>query len=313
MVYDDILDGILKAEGLGKSEDLPDDRRMISKKAEAQIKYIESLRPFARELWKSFKKQKITIDYSKKEIQNSYLLRYFLPYANLLSKEIQDSGVRFPDQRNLSVSLFGCGPAPCLVSLLFYLKKNSVRRIVKASLFDKASWDHARDIVRNHIIPNIWDSNDLKIDSFTSDFSTDSFWTESVAARKAISESNLVVFQNCLNEITDKEMIINNIGKIIASLSSDSFIVFIDQGEGKYSKSTDYILKDILGKSKASSKKLKIIKNINDNSFNCKDINSNLPDMGKFLYYTNVPSNENKHGLILRNKINYSSVVLKRL
>ena len=58
MVYNDILDGILKAEGLGKSEDLPDDRRMISKKAEAQIKYIESLRPFARELWKSFKRAK---------------------------------------------------------------------------------------------------------------------------------------------------------------------------------------------------------------------------------------------------------------
>ena len=114
-------------------------RKFPAEKAETQIKYIQSLRPFARDLWKSFQSQKVTIDYSKKEIQNSYLLRYFLPYANLLSKEIQDSGVSFPVQRNLSVSLFGCGPAPCLVSLLFYLNKISARKIVKASLFDKSS------------------------------------------------------------------------------------------------------------------------------------------------------------------------------
>ena len=88
MIYDDILDGILIAEKLGKAVPLSYDFVKTPKKEEKQIRYLISLRPFARDLWGSYRSEKVDVDYSKIETQNCYLLRYFLPYSHLLTEEL---------------------------------------------------------------------------------------------------------------------------------------------------------------------------------------------------------------------------------
>ena len=82
MLYDNILDGIFHAKGLGKAKDIE------------KISFLQSLRPFATDLWYEFQKQEVNPDYSEEEKQDCYLLRYFPPYSELLSKELSSKGSR---------------------------------------------------------------------------------------------------------------------------------------------------------------------------------------------------------------------------
>ena len=101
MIYDDILDGILMAEKLGKAVPLSYNFDKTPKIEKKQKSYLISLKPAARKLWDSYQTQDVTTDYSKIETQHCYLLRYFMPYSNLLTEELNKIKV------NRNINIFG--------------------------------------------------------------------------------------------------------------------------------------------------------------------------------------------------------------
>ena len=330
MIYDDILDGILITEGLGKTVPLSYSFDKTPKNENDQIKYLLSLRTSAKYLWNSYQNQKVNTDYSTKNTQNCYLLRYFLPYSNLLTEELnklkknQNINVfgnknKLNNIDNLTVSFFGCGPAPEIIGLLRHLKSSMKPSIetLEVNLFDiySKSWKHSIDIVTKHVMPN-FDScyKERKIKSYTADFSSSKFWTASNSTN--ISKSNLVVFQNCLNEINDdlkRNQVVENIGFIIKSLSKNSIIIFIDQSIGKYNNSSDYILESIQSLAIEKSRDLGVFQLHQDNELNCRESNKKIPEMvNNYLYYVNKRITKENDGLILRNKVEYSSLIIER-
>ena len=87
-----------------------------------------------------------------------------------------------------------------------------------------------------------------------------------------------------------------------------------DQKIGKYLSSTDYILKMIQSKAKEKSKDLKVLQTHQDDQFNCRSINSGMPELiYNSLFFTGrLSADADADGLILRNNIEYSSLVIGR-
>ena len=330
MVYDDILDGVLETEGLGKANQLSFSNEKISKKQKKQIEYIQSLKPIARDLWSSYRQNNPDTDYSTKEIQNCYLLRYFLPYSNLLKQELdklnKNQNINVFGNKNkinnLTVSFFGCGPAPEIIGLLGHL--NSCRCLsienLEANLFDinSSTWKHSINLIKKFAIPGLFKNHkNLKIKSHQSDFSSSRFFTQLKTTKKnIINKSNLVVFQNCLNEVNDdikKDQLIKNIGQIILMLPKNSILIFIDQSIGKYQDSSGYILEWVQSKAKEKKIDLKVLHPYQNDRFNCRALNKEMPELiDNSLFYTGYNISPEANQLILRNAIDYSSLIIER-
>jgi hypothetical protein len=307
-MYNNILNGILHEHGLHD--------------ARSQHKFIESLRPIARELWESYQTQVVSTRYKNNNLQDCYLLRYFPFYAGLLSQELTRILPYLEDFSDdwCSASFFGCGPAPELVSLLNFLTNagQDFPKMVQANLFDIADddWEYARNISLNYVIPDIWDSDLLEVNSYTSDFTSKVFWKNSLTMQDTISNSNLVVFQKCLNEIQDSQykQVIDNIQNIISGMVAGSIIIFIDQEKGKYG-SSDHILNSISAMAEVSDAVI-VIQEYGNHKFNGYGIRRSMPDLIKNTLLYSLPKqqwNAENHGLILRSTIPYSSLIIKRL
>ena len=124
--------------------------------------YLQHLRDPARELWKAYQTQNISISYSKHEYQAVYLLRYFFPYSKLVPYVLnrliaKDFPVRLEDEL-LTASFFGCGPGPELYGLMDYLgdPKSGVA-MISAAMLDIASsdWQYSREIVSEHLLNHV--------------------------------------------------------------------------------------------------------------------------------------------------------------
>ena len=85
--------------------------------------YLESLRPHMISLWHGYRSNNINIDYSIKEIQYCYVLRYLNLYYNhskFLIRKLQDLNIK----NTLNCAFFGSGPSAEVVSLLELVSEN---------------------------------------------------------------------------------------------------------------------------------------------------------------------------------------------
>ena len=62
-IYEEILNGIARRNNLTDEA--------------TRSRYLRDLQPVARRLWMSYRKQDVSVDYTDRKIQESYLLRYF--------------------------------------------------------------------------------------------------------------------------------------------------------------------------------------------------------------------------------------------
>ena len=177
MIYDDILSGILEIEGLGK---LTNSKPNIIRK---QRDYIESLKPFARDVWGSYQSQDVSTNYLSKESQNCYLLRYFIPYSNLLRLELDNlkiheeinvfgNNTKRVKINKIHASFFGPGPAPEILGLMEHLSNCHSPSIenLQINLFDinSSTWEHSVNLIKKFVIAKR--SKKINVNSFKSDF-----------------------------------------------------------------------------------------------------------------------------------------------
>lgn len=159
----------------------------------------------SKELYRSYRvkeksqgKQYVEIDYSRVQIQRVYAMKYFLPHS-LLVPFVLDSLSRSNNSdlsfyttsellksKSLTISLFGGGPCPELYGLIHYLKKTQSNIAeISSAVFDKTKWQVAMNTER-------FFETDLigTIGNFLHPVSEE--W---------VKKSDLLVIQNCLNEI----------------------------------------------------------------------------------------------------------------
>ena len=309
MLIDHLLEGIFAVNGINKSSE------------EEKILYLKSLRKSATKLWSSYQDQKPDAVYDSKEAQECYLLRYFPPYSYFLVEELsQLEASYFEDKNSYTVSFFGAGPGPEMIGLLRFLggfySSSFSHKIskIKVNLFDQGSWNHSRKIIINHVIPKYWDYKNININSYETNFSSKAFWQFPENREKLIIKSDLVVFQNCFNEISpvDYGQTTENISGILDHLSDGSLIVFIDQEVGRYQSISD-MLNQIINLDHQSSD-IYTVKSLDSSTLNQSHIISGYPSIiDENIYYKENSVIGYAEGLVLRKNYPYSSLILTKI
>jgi len=298
-----LLEGIFIANGLEKAVE------------DEKVNYLKSLRKHATTLWNSFQVQSVDADYSEQKIQECYLLRYFQPYANFLLTELSELERSYFESTNnpFTVSFFGVGPGSETIGLLKFLSDCTQINKIQVNLFDKEPWNYSRKIISNHLIPNFWNPKNINLNSHIADFSSIDFWKFHDKKEELIVKSDLVVFQNCLNEISNSDygQTTSNISGILNHLSNECLIVFIDQEVGRYS-SNDYMLNQII-KAAEWGPEICTVKNLRNREINSSKFFSEYPEIiNNNLYYKEYDEIGYLEGLLLRKKYPYSSVIFQK-
>jgi hypothetical protein len=113
----------------------------------SSAEWLAALRPTSIELYQSYRKDDIQVDYQRPEVQDAYLLRYFFPYCEL---SYQTFGLLEGANRNVCLNaerivLFGGGPGPEIVGLLEWKATQPPQStaLVQFIIVDKAaeSWE----------------------------------------------------------------------------------------------------------------------------------------------------------------------------
>ena len=200
--------------------------------------YLQSLQPDVKRLRSSFHTNHVSVDYSNYNTQAAYLLAYYPHYVEMTYRALESLQQKDPslmqlvfDKKHLKVCLFCAGAAPEALGLLSFLRQfyPEVKSIVIYS-YDLYSdtWRISQDITKN-IINNCFKDYHFALLSHHLDINQiDSFF--SIVSN--IKDSNIFMFQNCLNEFgeNDKDLktILENMKFLSENMPSHSFMFIND-------------------------------------------------------------------------------------
>lgn len=218
-IYNDLLNGIANERGF-TTED-------------ALVQHLKNLQLAAKNLWRKYRNDNVTVNYSDEGIQDAYLLRYFPHYTigiqNIpLLKTFFEKKLTTKDE--IGVCFFGVGPGPEILGLMELVKKFCKKEIsVLCHAFDlyADTWTYSLKILSDHVIPQKGISSH-KIDCYKLDILSDDFIGS--ISDKIIADSQLFIFQNCLNELeTEQEdKFIDNLFDLIKAAELNSSFNLID-------------------------------------------------------------------------------------
>jgi hypothetical protein len=199
-----------------------------------KITYLQNLQPPAHELRNCFNNFPVTVNYARHDIQSVYMLRYFPPYSQVI-RTILNTLQNNPrhtafNGQTIGASFFGCGPCPEIFGFFDYLSRTTIRpQQININTFDvnSDSWAFSRDITFQSVIPTVW--GHCPINTINSNLNIAS-QNSLNAFLPNLRTSNLVVFQNCLNEIPVAlhNVVIDNFKTIIANIPQGAIILIID-------------------------------------------------------------------------------------
>lgn len=186
--------------------------------------YVEKLR-------ESFKHSQ-TIDYKESKNRAAYMLAYYPFYIKPLSYVLSDNISNLSLEENLNIAFIGCGAAPELVGLGYFLKENNIETVrnINAYYFDRNddSWKGAR-----HISQKLFhDINPAKLcikEIFCNFFNSYEHCINQKNCDIIFPKLDIVVLQNFIGDMLGHE---NNIKKelmkIFDLLKPGSLIIIID-------------------------------------------------------------------------------------
>ena len=178
-VYDEVLDK-LYPEGLNTTQ---------------KYSYLQQLQEPARKLHQKYlrpEKQHIEVDYADHQIQEAYMLRSI---AHALQLPWVLDSLRERDfhhlENDLTASFFGGGPCPEILGLKHYLNSTLSNKVsistVRLDIVTNWKWHYSADTFFN----------------FKSDLAGNRSDLLNPDSRESVEKSDLIVIQNCLNEIPD--------------------------------------------------------------------------------------------------------------
>ena len=199
-------------------------------------RYLNELKPFCTKLWRSYQDYagKIEVNYTSQLTQEAYLLRY----GPLYSKGLQiilnhlETEEETPLGVGTEISLFSAGPATEIIPIIKSLKKLTFLahldpREITINLVDKISWEFPRSVVLSSMKEYQEENQSFvpKINEVINDIFTDQ-------PILMTGKSDLIIFQNCLNEYTSQKSedeTLKAISKTIDYLSPTGLLIFSER------------------------------------------------------------------------------------
>ena len=215
-LYDLILEGLYSSYEIQSEESKKD--------------FLDRLKPYVTELRTSFKNKQIKVDYRDKNVQAAYLIAYYPSYVEMTYEVLSRHGIKVlsPKNRILNVCLFGAGAAPEVIALLNFINQNKLDidevNIYAYDIF-ASTWNFSLDLSRKFIIPHLWQSKKFQLISLNLDLCEHGVFEKIL---QKIQNSNLFIFQNCLNELNDKNIAIENINYLAKNINQESRLIIAD-------------------------------------------------------------------------------------
>jgi hypothetical protein len=292
-MYQDILNGLYGVNNITNQQ--------------GKVSYLQGLQEDVKSLRRAFTIYPVAFDYTNSNIQASYLLTYFPHYTELLQVALNKTNATIANENINRLLLFGSGPCPEIIGYLKYLNQHNANndRTIQVNIYDIAAthWQYSRNIVFQNIVPTIkrqstinHNANDLRIDT--------PFGNITLSREKTI-----VVFQNCLNEITEQrhQIVIDNFEKLYNALANGSYITIIDLSE--YGSVINLITR--IQQKLSTLANARIIRNISEGGLNRQ---SGYADPIPFIrenLLTGIPY-QLQNGLIPKRHIKFTYVIIKK-
>lgn len=198
--------------------------------------YLESLQKPVKELRLAYRNSPVYVSYEKKEIQAAYLTTYLPHYYQLIYKIlIEDVPDIFQDKENIYLTFIGGGPGSEAYGTIKYVVNNCpLAKHIHVTILDinASTWGFSHKIV-----------NDSLIESFTRDkiivhWNAINFDLTSLVEIKKnqslIQKTDLLVIQNCLNEIANTNLpaLRDGLNCLFDFLPGNSYLLMSDLTSG---------------------------------------------------------------------------------
>lgn len=219
-IYDNIVDGLNRKN----SSDLSIEG------------YLQSLQKPVKALRAAYKRRPVVVDYENQDTQAAYLATYLPHYYQLIYKIfLEDVPEIFQTKEVVSLTFIGGGPGSEAYGAVRYIVNNCPQvKIVHIVILDinAQTWSFSHDIVLDNLIKSI--TNDrIEIDLKSVYFNLISS-TDINNVRTIIQKSDLLVIQNCLNEVAEINLsaLKKNINFLFEVLPQTSYLLMSDLTSG---------------------------------------------------------------------------------
>jgi hypothetical protein len=195
------------------------------------IAYLQSLQIEIKNLRQSYRNNSVSVNYSRVEVQSAYLITYYPQYAEMTryileQVELSHKTLFLFEQKHLEVCLFGAGAAPEVVGLVSFLRKYYPNlQSLNIRIYDiyANTWAISQRITQT-IIPELW-QGEFTFSTEELDFcQPNSFHL----LENVIANSQLFIFQNCLNELKHPVNFNQNIRYLLTQMPVNSLLIMAD-------------------------------------------------------------------------------------
>lgn len=198
--------------------------------------YLQSLQKSVKSLRLAYRNSPVFVPYEKTDIQAAYLATYLPHYYQLIYKifieEIPDI---FKNKKEIHLTFIGGGPGSEAYGALKYIFNNCVEaKDIYVTILDinASTWNYSHSIVQENLVDAI-NSREVNVHwkSVQFDLVSDA---ETKIVESIIEKSNLLVIQNCLNEIANTNLpaLKTNLKLLFEYLPGTSYLLMSDLTSG---------------------------------------------------------------------------------
>jgi len=198
--------------------------------------YLQSLQKSVKSLRIAYRNSLVCVPYEKTDIQAAYLATYMPHYYQLIYKIlIEEVPDIFNNKKEVFLTFIGGGPGSEAYGALKYILNNCPEaKDVYIYILDinASTWGYSHSIVSENLVES---ENNKKVkihwESITFDLTSA---TDISNVKAIIVNSNLLVIQNCLNEIAiiNLPSLKNNIKILFEHLPSNAYLLMSDMTSG---------------------------------------------------------------------------------
>jgi len=267
--------------------------------------HLEDLKPYVKNLRTAFRHFPVRFDYKSIPTQEAYMIAYYPHYTLLIEYVLEKYKDYLGEQIPEKLSFFGSGPCPEIIGYLNFLNNNKSYKSLNINIYDIASehWKFSRDITKHYLIPKY--QKNQKVNSLQS-------YKVDITKKWKFKNTNtpqLIIFQNCLNEIDiiNHKTILENIIEIYNNIPENSIIAIIDL----------HNYREVLGLIQKIQNNLKInnscsiLRDVSEGEINLISKHKRPPQIIKEHLLTGIPY-ELQNGLIPRSKVKFTFSLIKK-
>jgi len=198
--------------------------------------YLQSLQKSVKSLRLAYRNSPVYVPYEKTEIQAAYLATYLPHYYQLIYKIfIEEVPDIFKGKKEVYLTFIGGGPGSEAYGAIKYIINNcDAAEKIHITILDinASTWGYSHSIVTEHLIESV--SNGKAQISWTPIVFDLTLEADVNIVKPIIDKSDLLVIQNCLNEIAmiNLPALKNNMKLLFDYLPENSYLLMSDMTSG---------------------------------------------------------------------------------